>query len=401
MDFLKLRADARDIDRWAALLAGGLMIALAAFAFWQRYGWLADKFPGALFWDAQVLANAGAMIADGGNAYFGDMISNPFGLPFISPPQMAMFLAGLATVFGPALFPLMAAAHIAAMIIVPLILTRLFLGPNWQDSVLGYGLFVCGLGAFGVTTVLVGNFGTTCYLLIFAGMAHGLKTGKWFWFYAACAFGAQLKPPYLALMIVPVMVNGWSWKELRNAVITAAVTGLPFAISYLVSPAYFADWLGALDKQVGVGDHGWSVFGAVSEYSEASRETIIPKLAHVAVMAPLFFFLLFDRARGLKKAAALVAFAVLANPRMKEYDAAFIAVPVAALYLGAIAGIGDPMRRALGIGAILLLTGLMLRADQAPVLGPFIYSIVITGGILALAFQDRKQPAPTAAAHAE
>lgn len=392
----------RGADRHAALVAGALMIALAAFAFWQRYGWLADTFPGAFFWDAQVLANAGKLIASGGNAYFGDMISSPFGLPFISAPQVAMFLAGLATVLGPALLPLMVIGHIASMIVVPLVLTRLFLGPNWQDTVLGYGLFVCGLGAFGVTTVLVGNLGTTCYLLIFTAMAYGLKTGKWLWFYAACAVAAQLKPPFLALLIVPVMANGWSWLQLRNVVITAAAAGLPFAISWLVSPSYFADWLGALDRQVGVGDHGWSVFGAVSEYSEASRETIIPKLAHAAVMAPLGLFLLMDKTRGPMRVAALVAFAIFLNPRMKEYDAAFAAIPVAALYLNLIAPqASDAMRRAIGIGALLVLTGAMLRADQVPVLGPFIYSIVIAGGILTLALAGRKHAAPATPAHAE
>ena len=142
-------------DHWTALAAAAIMVGGALVVFFNRYSHLVKRLPGVLLWDSNVFAAAGRMVAQGLNPYLAPVIDNPSPLPFISAPQVAIVLGGLAHVMGPALFALLTLCHIAALILTPLILSRLFLGKDWKDAALGYGLFACGLGAFGVAVFAV------------------------------------------------------------------------------------------------------------------------------------------------------------------------------------------------------------------------------------------------------
>jgi hypothetical protein len=396
----KLHFDMKRIDLVAALLVGVLLLAGTAYVYQSRYGWLTPTLGNVLFWDAQVLSSAGRLIADGKDAYEGLMRSEPFTLPFISAPQVAMLLAGMWKLMGPLMLVPMAIGHIAAMTFVPYFMARAFIGKSWQEIVLGYGIFFCGLNAVAMTTVLAGNLGSTCYLAIFAGMIPGLKSGRWFWFYVACGVAAQLKPPYALMMAIPVMVNGLSWREARNAAITAVIAAVPFVIAYLVSPPYFDAWLQSLDRQVTVEvDDGLSIYSAVARLTD---DTLAPLAAHLFVVALLFVFLVNDRTRGMMRIAAVIAFAIFLNPRLKEYDLVFTVIPVMALYLNAAAGQhATLLRRALAMGVIPLITLVSLKADLLPEIEPFVLAILIAGGILLLGAPDRKHASPTTMLPAE
>jgi hypothetical protein len=381
------------LDRWVALLATVICAACAFVAFNNRWGYVVPLLPGALFWDANVFASAGHEIAQGIDPYLGPAIQNPFQLPYVCAPQVSVVLGALSSLLGPALFPLLALLHIAALIGAPLILTRLFIGKAWPDAALGYGLFACGLGAFGVTTIIAGNFGAVLYLAIFAAMIPGLRENKWLWFHIAVAVAAQVKPPYVLLWIVPVLVNGWSWKQLRHAVIAGTATLVPYVVAYLFDRTHFNEWLASVANQFAIGDYGFSPYGGVLRVDKTLIDGPVPMIVHALVCAPLGLFLLFDRTKGTFKAAALIVFAILANPRMKEYDLSFAVIPVVGLYLAALVPqAGDAKRRALGIGLVLVLTLVMLRADQIPVLGPFTYTIAIAAAILSRAYRRPASP---------
>lgn len=378
------------LDRWATLGAVGVLAAFALYVLINRFGDLPAPFGASLFWDARVFAEGGKAVAAGRDPYPGFVWLSPFDLPFISAPAVAHALGFAYQILGPGLFWLLVASHAAAIVVTPLILTRLFLGKDWIDAALGYALFVCGLGAWGVTTILAGNFGATLYLLIFLGLARGLKDGNWLWFHIAVAVACQVKPPYALFWAIPVLVNGWSWPRLKQSVIAAAAAAAPFLLSYLFDPAFFQAWLDGLNRQVQVGDAGFSVYGAVFSLVWPDVTSVTPIIVHALACAAVGLFLLFDKTTGLPKAAALIVFAIFANPRMKEYDMAFAAIPLAALYLDALAPAGsDARRKALAIGALVALTAVTLKADHAPLIGGFVYAAVMAGAIFTLALKPR------------
>lgn len=391
-------------DRAAAVAAAVVLLACAYLAFVNRFNFVLPMLPGGVFWDSAVFAAAGEQVSQGINPYLEPVIDYPFTLPFISAPQVAAGLSALASIFGPALFPLLALCHVAALILTPLLLTRLFIGRSWQEALFGFGLAACFLAAAGVTAIVAGNFGVFLYLAIFAAMIPGLRDQKWIWFHIAVAIAVQIKPPYGLLWIVPVLANGWSWKQFQHAAIAAVASTLPYFAAYLIDRSFFNDWLGSLARQVEFGDHGDAPYGAVINLNADLRGGIVPMIVHIAVCLPLLIFLMLDRTRGMRKVAALVAFAILANPRLKEYDLTFVTIPVAALYLGiflhdvrAISAFNDIRNRALGIGLIVALSVFMLRADHIPLIGPFMYSVVIVGAILTLAYRPHENATDTPA----
>jgi len=152
------------------------------------------------------------MVAQGHDPYALPAVFFPFELPFFSAPAVAETLGLLYHVFGANLAVLLKLGHVIAMILTPLILTRMFIGRSFSEVAWGYGLFLVGIGTSGVLTILAGNFGALLYLAVFAAMGRGFSTGRWFWFHVAVAVAVQVKPPYGMLWIVPILSNGWNWR---------------------------------------------------------------------------------------------------------------------------------------------------------------------------------------------
>jgi len=387
-DYLRRRA-LDDWARWASCLA---LLACAVYIS-DRYTFLRPAFEQHSFyqvvlWDSQVFVNAGAAVAEGRDPYIFPAITVPFEQPFFSAPAVAATLGLLYSIFGPGLEFLLKLGHLAAVILAPLILTRTFIGRSGSAAAWGYGLFAAGIGGYGVTTIIAGNFGALLYLAIFAAMARGLSAGKWFWFHVALAVAVQVKPPYGLFWLVPILTNGWSWRQALHAAAAVAAAAAVFLVSYLLNPAMFREWLEALIRGVeGANDVGYSVYGATRRVIGMNADSILPQVLHVGMCAALFVFLLLDKTKGAMKAAALVAFAILANPRMKGYDVAFAVIPVAGLaYAVLVPASGAEARRAAAVGAITLGMIAWLRADQVPILGRYNYALAVAAGIVCLAY---------------
>lgn len=386
-----LRADINVKACWAAL---ALMLLAALAVMMHRHPPNGELY----FGDSAVFTVAGERVVAGEDPYEGAVVEyEENGLPFISPPVVAMTFGGLYWILGPALMGVMMFSHFVALIGSPWIQTRLFLGPKPSHLALGFGVFACSIGAAAVTTFVSGNFGASMHFAIIATMAHGLRKGQWRWMHLAIALSCLVKPTYAAYWIVPVLWQGWNWREVKNAAIVAGIVALIYAVSYVANPSYFDAWLGSLNRQVsGTGDYGHSVYGQLAwrMIFDEHQHTLIPYLAHIAVMGALLAFILLDKTTGLRKAAALIVFSILVNPRMKEYDMAFAAVPLAALYLSAlIPPTADAMRRALAIAATVAIFFALLIADNLPIVGPFMYVIAMSAGILTLALKRPDLPA--------
>jgi hypothetical protein len=279
------------VDRIAQLLAAAVLFAVAVYIVHNRYGFIHD-WGQAFFWDSRVFAVGGMDMAAGQDPYITDVWAVPFPLPFISPPTFAGILGLIAGVLHGGVFWLFAGLHIVSLALTPWLLTRLFLGRGVTDTVFGYALFLGGFGAYGVTTALAGNFGSTLYLAIFAAMAHGLRTGRWLAFHIAVGCACQVKMPYALFWAIPVMQGGWDWAQLRNAAFAAAAAAIPYVVSYAADPAFFHAWLGALGREVARYDVGLSTYGAVYDGQTPPAGGALPMLAHLAVAGAMFAFLL-------------------------------------------------------------------------------------------------------------
>jgi len=374
----------------AALASAILLLVAAVYAYRDRYAFMTAPLD-AWFWDAKVFLAGGQILAAGGNPYATYVLRDPFPLPFVSPPAFAHLLGVTAAWCGPGLLDALVFGHLVSLIAVPLMLSRWFLGPGWTEAALGYGLLLGGFGAWGVTTLLAGNFGSTLYLLVFAGLGYQVATGQWLPFHLAVIAACQVKFPYALFWAIPVMVNGWDWHELLNCLIAAALATAPYALSALVEPGVFAIWMDRLARQVYAGDVGISVYGAT--WSRAVPTSCLPIVAHGVAMVGAFLLVLTDKTRGPMRLASIIVLVIAANPRMKEYDIAFATIPASALYLAVLAPANASDRlKALAIGVVLAMMVVLLKVDRAPLIGPYAYALGLIGALASLRFA-RKPPA--------
>ena len=335
-------------------------MASAIHAYYAYNEWVVLRVAGssigeAFFWDADIYADAGRCVASGCNPYGGHVAGIPGGPVFIAPPAAAAFLGGLHGLFGAALPWLLKLGHLAAMAVAPLILSRYFLGPSVSAAILGYGLFFCGIAGTGTMTLVSGNFGSVLYLAAIATMMIGIRSGRWHWYHAAVAVAVQFKPVFALFWLIPVMADGWSWRECRNGAMAAFAAGGVFLVFYVIEPGSFHDWLSALYHQVHDNeDRGYSVYGVAMRKLESG--TALPLLLHLSVCGALFAFLWASKSSGPMRLAAILTLAILANPRMKDYDAVFGSIAVGALILTAMAPSGaSALRRAVSTGLTALL----------------------------------------------
>lgn len=286
-------------------------------------------------WDSRILAKAGELQAQGADPYAGPLVFTPAPLPFVSPPQAAEILGVMARLSPTLVFYGLIAFYVAGLVGSWIILSRLAMGRTASSHILGLGLLIGGLGGFFLQVVVAANIGVALYFAIFAGLAYALASRRWLWFHVAVALAVQVKPPFAAFWIVPVLIDGWSWNRLREAAIAAGIAALPFAAEAILAPERFAGWLNALRTQL-TEDVGYGLVGAAEDTKLfVGAAALLPLAAHFAIAAGLALLLLFDRKRGPMRATALVLLAMFVNPRLKEYDLMIAAVAAGGLFVAA------------------------------------------------------------------
>lgn len=363
------RTTAETLTLWGCAVA---LCGAAAYVGWSRYAYLqpdvaAHGVVATLGWDAELFASAAERVARTGEAY-----STPAGAKpangFVSPPLVMAGLGYLHGWFGVALGPLLKVLHVLAVAIGIGLSVRQFLRPSWAMAAFGAALFCAGLDGYGVTTLLAGNVGSIAYVAIFAALARGVGAGRWGWFHAAVALATLLKPPFATFWIVPVLGNGLDWRQARIAGLAAVAPLAAYLGHYALAPELTYAWLRAVQLQFeGIGDYGLSVYGATRHAFGLGQASLIPYAAQMTVVLALLALLLRSKARGPERLAALVVFAILANPRMKEYDVAYASIPAAAAFLACLApGGAGAMRRAAGVGTITLGMLVLLKLHQTP-----------------------------------
>jgi hypothetical protein len=185
-------------------------------------------------------------------------------------------------------------------------------------------------------TILSGNIAFILYALVLLGAYVGWTRNTWRWCYLAIVVASCFKPPLLTLLAIPFFSARRQWLP---AGATAAVGLGIFAAQSRALPALFLHFMQAVQLQFTYNnDFGSAPAGVFSNflvhhgvaYSPAS---LVFYVLYAAAIVSVLFYLsrqYLDGGLTLQQwMPVLLTGTILLNPRIMEYDAAPIAIPMA------------------------------------------------------------------------
>jgi hypothetical protein len=181
-------------------------------------------------------------------------------------------------------------------------------------------------------------------VLLIAGV-QGVRRNRWAPFYVAVAGAALIKPPFLALLLLPLLLGT---RQLASSLSTVALTAGTMLLEALLWPAQFKAFLRAVAYQVvTLNDSG---YGLVRYLDRAGLHGAFAYIGHAALMLGLVLALWGARRRyrhavheGIWFAAVIVV-TVLANPRLQHYDTDVAIVPATLIVVESIAWLRRSVR---------------------------------------------------------
>ena len=185
-------------------------------------------------------------------------------------------------------------------------------------------------------TILSGNIAFILYAFVLLGAYIGWTRNTWRWCYLAILVASCFKPPLLTLLAIPFFSARRQWVP---AGATAALGLGIFAAQSRAVPALFLHFMQAVQLQFTYNnDFGSSPAGVFSDilvhhnvaYSPASL--VVYALYAAAILSVLFVLSRQYLAGALtlqQWMPVLLTGTILLNPRIMEYDAAPIAIPMA------------------------------------------------------------------------
>ncbi|MGC9198354.1 MAG: hypothetical protein ACP5E5_05370 [Acidobacteriaceae bacterium] len=185
-------------------------------------------------------------------------------------------------------------------------------------------------------TILSGNIAFILYALVLLGAAYGWRRGIWRWCYLAIFIASCFKPPLLTLLAIPLFSDRRSCLPVS---ITASLGLGVFAIQSRLLPTLFLHFIQAVQLQFTYNhDFGSSPAGIFSyllvHYGRSyTPSSIVFYLLYAAVIGGLLLHLsrqyLAGRLTLQQWMPVLLIGTILLNPRIMEYDAAPLAIPMA------------------------------------------------------------------------
>jgi hypothetical protein len=367
-------AGGSQLTAWAAAI--GLFVA-GAWLFATPHDW-STLFPR----DLKVYQAAIDAFAAGGDPYRPMQARHAHGLFFTSPPFVWLLYklvahSGLRPVFRSVLL----AADAISVVALPVILSRLLLGPGSGRAALGVGFFFTAFAGSGFFTALVINNGTPLYALIVLGLIPAVTQGRWLGFHLAVALATAFKPFYAAFWIVPLLADG-AWRSQW----LACAAGLGVAATTYIAPIFLAPklmstWVHTLFQQtVGEGLLGDNLLGAVLG-EPAHRSHSAAYEAQIAFSAVLLgASLMLGRLDRTRRIAGLLLVAVFLNPRAMRYDLSTAAVPLLALAAGAFCR-GPASATTQAVWAVVL-AGVMIVFSRNTTADGFLYAGIVVTALL-------------------
>ncbi len=309
------------------------------------------------------------------------------GLVFTSPPFVWLLFkliaqGGLKPFFATALL----AADAISVVVIPVVFSRLFLGPGLARAVLSLGFFFTAFGGSGFFTALVINNGTPLYALIALALIPAVTRDRWLAFHLAVALATAFKPFYAAFWIVPLLADGLRGGQWAASAAGLAAAAATYALPLLLAPKLMAAWLHTLYGQtLGEGLLGDNLLGAMASGPAGRHAGMAPYEAQLALSAVLLAAALglgrLDRPRRI---AALVLIAVFLNPRAQRYDLSTAAIPLLALAAGALTR-APPGGLAQALWAALLAGAMIAFSANTPADGVLYVGITVAVLLAAIA----------------
>jgi hypothetical protein len=309
------------------------------------------------------------------------------GLVFTSPPFVWLLFkliaqAGLKPFFATALL----AADAVSVVVIPVVFSRLFLGPGLARAVLSLGFFFTAFGGSGFFTALVINNGTPLYALIALALIPAVTRDRWLAFHLAVALATAFKPFYAAFWIVPLLADGLRGGQWAASAAGLAAAAATYVAPLLLAPKLMAAWLHTLYGQtVAEGLLGDNLLGAMASGPAGRHAGLAPYEAQAALSAVLAATALglgrLDRPRRI---AALVLIAVFLNPRAQRYDLSTAAIPLLALAAGALTR-APPGALAQALWAALLAGAMIAFSANTPADGVLYVGITVAVLLAAIA----------------
>lgn len=366
--------DAHRLDRIAAIVLGAVLTSCVLYVAlrWRPIG-------ANLFWDYRVYASAVEAFAAGLDPYRAGVIQRfgaAPGLNFTSPPAFLALMRGLDAAVGVrGLLALYVAVFVSLLAATTAAQLRLLVPGTPARQLSGDILAVfAAFNIAGLMTIITGNFGVLLNAAIALGIAHGVRTRRWWPLFVAIALCAAIKPFYLQFLAVPVLheavpLGAATLRRLAVAAGSVLAAAAIYAASWAMDPVRFAAWRTSLaDQSFARGDMGANLFAWLVQDS-GLRIAVLPAGALQLLFAGLLLGIVH---RGLprpnaRRLAGLWLAAAFANPRLMMYDLAFVAIPATALLAGWAARRFGLSRHAAGGFACAALFGVGLLSTTDPI----------------------------------
>jgi hypothetical protein len=324
-----------------------------------------------IFWDAHVYASAIHAFANGGDPY---ALSSYFN--FVYPPIFLKTAALLSPIF-----PLHSGWYIyltlnsAAVLAIPIILSRFYLRSSWLTPALAVGLFLFSPLLTAEIALLSGNISSLLYAVVLAAGIPGIRRNRWLLFYLAVICASLIKLPFLALLLLPLFLGN---RQTVFSIVAAAVVLLEMFFERLLLPAQYKAFLQSVVAQVVIRrDAG---FGLFPHLLRVARYLPVPPVkfaifAHITItLAVVLCFWLLRKKReaalceGVWVATILIV-AVLANPRLLTYDADIAILPATLIAVESIRSLARRKTNPLIIALpIIIFAVLLSRNPQTAIL---------------------------------
>lgn len=218
--------------------------------------------------------------------------------------------------------------------------------------------------------ILGGNIAYILYGAIFLAAAVGWRRGQWRWFYIAVLAASCVKAPLLSLLAIPILSARKQW---LGTGITAALGVAIFAAQPRIWPGPFARYLEAVELQFSFNrDFGSSPAGV---FSGILQDHAIPYptaslIFYLCYAIPLFGFLFYLSRKHLAGRLSLKEWlpvlllgVLLFNPRIIEYDAAPITVPMALIGWRFLTSLTTPVRAGIAFGIFFAIANIVANVS--------------------------------------
>lgn len=316
-------------DNWRALAA---VLTIGPALVFTAYIFLSGK----PFWDFAVYRAGIAAFKATGTAYDPRYLLDHYGvdLPFTYPPLVLLAFDKLSWLFTsmPGL-ALLLAAHLAALAAI----LRLQLPKDWAiaDKLWVCGVFLAAFGLAGTKLFLTGNVAAVFAAATLGALAWSVPRKTYWPLWAILALVCQVKIYFICFAAVPFFLHR---KIVEPAVIGLAIIAST-ALNYFVSGELFQQFVATMrDFSHQAGFSGTSVMSGVELVLKSVRLgsenaalliALGVHLVYALMVAAFGAAVLWSRPPRNAHVAFLFAFmgALLASPRLIEYDMALLAIP--------------------------------------------------------------------------